>query len=556
MSKQGNTILVSLSPSRYELFVLRDGAVVASRHARREVGVEDASWPMYLQQFEKTLAQWVAELDLAGKSCCVLHTSPESFSAVYEYDATITPANALSAAEMAAWETLGASETRYAVESSLLMTDQASTTDEAEGRKHHVLVAADTEANVLAMTMAIKGAGLACQCVRPTTAAAIGACIEQLSHRSNPGFVLWMGEHATVLAAGCTTKLEFVRTIPVGCENLIEALSQGPGVSLSASQAQLLLQRAGIPTDEDWQDSTTGLDTRTVMPLIQSILQKIIIEAKQSLRFGISDTLRETMSYEMLGPGSRIAGIDRYLAGGIGCDLVEQSTRQGDADELYGDAAALRLIKPNTVRLTPYLIKEKNERRKVQFALAGGVGLALLVMGVDAWLTHADIVQTEQTLASVGFDPNSPTLNAADIAIEKVHRAQQGLALARVRMLNTLERTPVVSELLAQLAELPGKSIALEEITFHTQNDEVQCVLRGRAIVSEEDGDSSNAVASFVDALEQSPLVERARLGETQRITGQQKSYISFQITIDLVALPFEARHGLAQADAGEELGR
>ena len=368
--------------------------------------------------------------------------------------------------------------------------------------------------------------------------------------------LLWLGEHISVFALGNIDSLHFVRTVPVGTEKIVEALSRIPntvdGMSnakISADDAQALLIRSGIPTHEDWQDKPTGLDARAIMPWIHPVLQKLTIEAKQSLRLGADEQTRASMQFMICGPGSQITGIADFLAKGIGIDQFHKKECE-PSGTLCSDAGMLHALDCDFVALTPQSVKIQRTMRKSKFALAIGMAAAFLALVIDGLYSWSSYHSAQAMLDAVGFVENAPAPDNASIAKQQAMKAQIGLAGARNRMAKAIPTDAPIPDLLADLARLTPKEARLTDVSYTVKKDKFLCTLQGMAS-SVPGTTGSETIAAYLDALTISPLVLDARLGEARRIVDTSQNAISFKIDLDLLTLPYQTELN-RQADASE----
>src|SRR5262249_38213525 len=125
----------------------------------------------------------------------------------------------------------------------------------------------------------------------------------------------YFGEHSSVLAAMMNGRLCFVRTLGLGVDALVDALTrpirvrQGPEgfrprVTLERGAARDLLLAMGVPGPDVVVDPQRGIDGSAVLPLLQPVVQRICIEVKQSLRFGMEEAAgKAPVRLTIVGPG-------------------------------------------------------------------------------------------------------------------------------------------------------------------------------------------------------------------------------------------------------------
>jgi len=136
--------------------------------------------------------------------------------------------------------------------------------------------------------------------------------------------LVWIGEHSTSLAvgvgSGADRRLLFVRTVNSGTESLAEVLCRPLRRARAAAHAQIIT----LPHDAARKMLLAVASPRerpdprpseppgsSLLPHLQPVLQRLSIEIKQSLRFGVTEADRPKVRIRLAGPGAAIPGLAR-----------------------------------------------------------------------------------------------------------------------------------------------------------------------------------------------------------------------------------------------------
>lgn len=527
-------------------------AVEATRLEHHEGADWAGGWPGCLEPLGERLRSWVAELELGGLPASVLYSGPETVVAVFTCPATAGAeagqrAAALALADAARFG-LDANPSQF----STLTTDApggAGGDEAAQPAQMHTLAVADTEATTRAMTEWLREAGLSPERIIPAMAPAVRAAVEAALERSSaarPIVALYSGEHGSVLAAAGGGRLRFVRVIGLGVELLAAALSReilpreagGFPTVLDRASARALLYRAGVPRRGQVADAVTGLHADAILPLLQPVLQRCVVEIKQSLRFGLSEGERGSAELVTLGPGAVVPRLTELIGELCGLKVAasERATPEGDVlssrSGLIAEAVAGRA---EGVGLLPVAVQKERAANRLRTALWIGTAAAATLVGLDATLVRLELGQEREVLAQL--EERVAAAGPAAEASAQLAAARVGLVGAERRIEERLAQSVEWDALLAVLAERTPPAVRLAEVELAYESGRPVCRLRGRAQMTNGE-DPSRAVKSYLDALAAARIVSACRLGATQRAEMDGSIVQSFDMTLSLVGLP------------------
>jgi Tfp pilus assembly protein PilN len=526
-------VIVEISPTRLEIAVVK-GRQMAQRSASRQ-GVNLAEhWAASLEAIGPALAKLVDAVDARGAEATVLYTSATSAIGVYSCPKAAGAARASSAASLALAEAAAFPLGSNCSDLCTLVSDQRS---EGESQAH-TLAVADTDATLVSLEKCVAGAGLTVESLVPSDAALFA---EAVSHAMDMGkeagthLVLSIGEHSSILAVAGNGRLRFARQIALGSESLVEALTReirpagGEPVTLTVAQAREALAASGIVTREQPFMESPALSGDAVLPLLQPVLQRWVVEIRQSLRFGLQEQERTGAHLHALGAGASVPRLFRVIADQLSLPFKDDAPGMSGAgviDAWIGAAPRLSLV--------PTRVTAQRAGRRLRRAMLIGAASAAAAVGIDAALTRIDLShradELRQTKARLATAAGASTLRDRAIA------EQTALTLAKQRAAARTGEAPPWDVVLAVLSKQTPPTMKLTDVQLSFDKGQPTVRVIGRAPLGDR-ADSKGVLKGYMDALSSVPLVKGCKLGATQRDEGFQ----TFEMTLTLVSMPSPA---------------
>ena len=542
---------------------------MSSRAERLAISDFADAWPGVIESLSTRLKALVTALKAEGLSTTVIYHAPSAAVVVSPVPKS-TPAK----------EAIQAGKLSLADASNLLLPDHphdlerlwfdAEPTQPVKGDapplSAHVLGIADSEAAASAIARFVKAAGLRPTALIPAEcisfAAAVDSAIERSTSSAKSAVTLFCGEHTSVLAAATAGRLRFVRRIGLGSEMLVEALAReirigdGAPLTLDRAAASELLFRCGIPVRGQAYDAQSGLTSDAVLPLVQPILQRTLIEIKQSLRFGLDESERGGAGVVGLGLGSHIGRLVQLFADQAGLKAEPIAPADGQPSSASrGLIHSLATGRQLQLRLLPSsLVAEFTTRRVKRGMYVGFAGAAAMVA------MAAVNVRSELPKQNARVDQAQAALDSARPVMElnsKLVSAQAAVANARQRIAVRMSDSAPWDAVLAVLAKATPTGVRISEAQMSFDGHKPICRISGQTVPSQ--GDGNAVLRAYLDALSAVPIVQSTRLGATQRGETEQGTIQSFEMTVALVELPSnysKAGSGMATVIPSEENSR
>lgn len=544
------TAVVEISSSRIEVSVVRGRRAVASAWRRIDDPEFESGWPRALSVHATTLADLVREVGCQGGRAVVLLTAPRVV-------ATLTPCPASfseSEAESAALLGVGA-VADFPIDAEPCAVRRVHADTAASGgrdaRVAHYLSVVQRSDDADAVAGFIASAGLRFAGAAPVGAVAMLAALKgaaSLGRRAGDrSAVLWIGEHGSALASVVDGAVKFVRPVALGVEALVDALRQQPlrsrdesiEVRLDQPAARALLGAAGVPAPDaplHGPEGVQGLTGAAVLPIIQPALQRIAIETRQSLRFGLAESERSSVRLRIDGPGACVPGLGEWIANQCGLGLVDAPVERGrlDSSAHSGAIAAFAAHADLVPLLVPARMAARRAHGRARVALAAGVTLAGALLAWE-WRSAAAALEAESArLASLQARAE------ADRAVAQTRAAtlaaRLALAEAESRAGRTTGQAPHAAATLAAVAGA-ARNVRVTSIDIAREADGSVARINGFVRLSESE-DPAADIRAFVEALSASPVAASARLSATQRVQIDGAQSQSFTVTMHVVELP------------------
>ena len=546
-------VIVELSPSRVEVASLR-GTTIAEWRCER---VGRAEWPSpyttELPECVGTITKLLAEMGIVTGTATVVYGAPGSVSGITSCAASINAAGAEQASLLAMANVADFPIEDCSSDTCTLFLDKATKGAgdvPAVAAQRHILACAEAEQRAAAICEALSGAGLTVERMIPADAVAGADAIRMATAERNEddvAAIVWIGEHSTNLAVGVPGRLLLVRTISTGTEALAEVLcrplrsrdADAPPVTLGHDAARTMLLTVGVPTAEAAIAGYPTLAGSALLPHLQPILQRLSIEIKQSLRFGVAEGERPRVRLRLAGPGAAVPGLGDAIASVSGFIFQSDASEANGPDALDsstgGLIAALVRCPGLTISLLPAEARQAGRVRRARRALLVGAALALAYVGYETFDAYRTLRSERTKLDAMNSAQQS---TEGPMAVRQLVMADRGaLSEAERRLRKALDQTPDWASIMEAVAELTPREVRVESLDMGRGAGMGTMHMRGH-IRFEEARDPAAVIHAYVAKLEELPVLGSVRLGATQRAALGGHDSQTFDLTIGAIALP------------------
>lgn len=519
-----------------------------------------AEWPTpfttALPELQTTLSKLLSDLKIAHASATLISTSPGSVALVAPIPSAVSPASAEQAARLALTGTAdfpvddAPSDTlRLHADAPNKSKTPASDADNS-GPQQHILACADAEERVAALCAMLETVGLTVDRVIPAEAVAIADLVSSTVLAGSTTKVacnIWLGEHFSTIAAATNGRLLFVRTISTGTEMLVDALQRPlrardldqPPTALGQADARALLLKVGIPAPDAEIPGQPLLVGSALLPHLQPLVQRLSVEIKQSLRFGVGDAQRSAVQLSFMGPGSVVPNLPQTIARLAGfpdlADPAANSHHDADDSSTGGLIAALARQPALSISLLPSDRRHVKTLRRVRKAILIGSAFAAAFVAYEAVDAHARLSQLKAQLAadSARIQADAPKL------AEREQAAQASIALSAVeqRVRSAMASSSDWSPALSALSFATPETIRINTLAMQSNSDSSSISVRGHVRLHPSVSPTS-LIREYVTTLQQLPIVQSVTLGATSRASIGGHDAQAFELSIALVPLP------------------
>ncbi len=534
------SVIIGFSRGRLEATRISRGRV-AARHV--EV-IPDQLWEMAWDQalipLDDALARCVNAIEARNAVAEVHHRGPDVLAEIFSFP--VPPSKAAEAARMALADAVSYPLTQNICALEIVGRDKSGDTPQT-----HVLAAADTTRSAEAIRRWVQRAGMTCARMAPLHAPALRnlvnaglACADQ-----TPNAILHFGRRCSAIVGASGSAINFLRTIEIGSDALVDAMCQPiirrhepEPLILDRNHAEGILERFGIPAFDDVIDEARQLKGAEVLPQMQPVLQRLVVETKQSLRFGFDPREAASAHIKIIGPGAATKGLEDILA----VELETPIEFAPVSDHKPTDHAAAMSDTPtqlaraaDKINLLPHSALMELGWAKARRGLWTGAAAALFIVAADAGWTWMTLEETRNELRIV--EPRAAEARQALDNQRTTANLARGVARAHRQIRDHLGESPSWSAFLLDLAHRTPEEINLTDISSGREQSGHVANLRGFAHARNAD-EPRAVLQQFITELETCPLVASVQLGSTQRLDVDGHSVQDFSLAVTLVGLP------------------
>jgi Tfp pilus assembly PilM family ATPase len=527
-----------------------------SAHEWRCERVGRSEWPnpytTALPDVAGTLTRLLADLGVKSGSATVVYSAPGAVTGMTSCASSVGGAAAEQAALLALANVADFPLDDAPSDTCLVFSDKAAKGDESAPQRH-ILASADAEQRTAAITEALEAANVRVDRLVPAEAVCLADAIRDATTSTDAedvSAVVWIGEHSTAVAVGGPGRLHFVRAIATGIENLAQVLCRplrprepdAQPVLLPHDAARLLFLSVGVPAPDSILPLYPTLAGTSLLPHLQPLLQRLSIEIKQSLRFGVPEAQRTRVRIRLAGPGAAIPGLGDAISRLSGFPFVAAINDAHPPDALDsstgGTIAALLRCPSLTLALMPTPTRQAFRLRRSRKALLAGAAIALAYVGYE---TVDCSLATSTAKARLDALNSALQSNEGPLAVRRVALgAHQQIEEAESRIRRTLGAAPQWSSVMDAIAELTPAEVRLQSLDIKRDaSPGVPSAVSLRALVRFDDvPDPAPLIRSYVVRIEKLPIIAGVRLGPTQRVPIAGHDSQVFDLMINPVSLP------------------
>ncbi len=562
MQKATNQLIINLSPGMLSVALVHRGKIQQAE----KVDLDTAQWAGYwddgLIGLDQSFRQLMSRFPSSHPSkATVFYHSPSLIQKVYTFDLKESQASAAGIAQLR--DSVGLNRP---VETCLLAQDESSDISTT------TLVYSEREEQLRSIYAWLNRCGICANSLVPTSVAAVKVATEAAKGSDADTAIFYLGDDISVFAFHNESGLKIVRSIEIGYRKLIEGYAQGLWPSklnheidsedqehtqLDTSdiiKAQSLLFEHGIPMSVF---EVEGVELRSaVLPVLAPVLQRVCIEIKQTLRFGLGSDIEMPKHLMLCGPGAAIPHIGKAISQHLDMYIkIDPAESSFEPMNPFGHGTlqwALCKLDSCPNGLLPEIAKDSIARKLLTRCLVAGVAVALLAIGGEYFALSSERQRISQAIEHdssriIRVNEYRQNMESAS-AMSGIIRDVSQLAV------ETVESIPQWHGPLMMISSLTPDSIRVSELRGDLTQGKPVISINGLALASTEKG-ASIELNKFVAGLKGIDSVVSVTLGATSRVSiGDDQWGRQFKLDIELLqtALPYQAIvESQANASAG-----
>ncbi|MEM7754555.1 MAG: PilN domain-containing protein [Planctomycetota bacterium] len=395
------------------------------------------------------------------------------------------------------------------------------------------LLLGDTPEVLETIRECVEEAGLVFVDATPLSALTLASGVQAVSGEGSVVRVV-LGETASFCLITHEGTLCFSRRLSVTVASMIDALASATGFDPTRDYELLreALFSIGLDRGKVHADPNAP-DPADIAAGMQSALQRVLLEVRQSLRFGIDESKRAGLTLAVASPGAGVPGLAQAMTTEFDMPLKDEALADIKLSHASHQIAAMRNSVASQACRSLRSPSQHAERRQgaVRRSLAAGAIAAAAVVGADAWFWNqrADNLTGRLTQSTQADASSEATRNSSQFLLGEVQRwnafEQQVLEQAPGR--------PSVAALLTAVAQAAPEGIHLRGFELRPGPDGVFAgSLNGESMV--EATSDEDTLSQFAASLSASDVIRNVRLHNIT--TGA--AGVSFTIRFDAPATP------------------
>jgi Tfp pilus assembly PilM family ATPase len=490
------TVAIELLSDRIDVAAIKGGRVGSSRRIPVELPSESTAWAKSVRSAGDNLRSAIEEMAVSGAPARVVYRSPTQAVDLASFELR-SASQACAAAKLPCMESLSYAGTAALCEAMAVGRDRS-----GPNRRWHVVVAADRIDVVRAIVETVESAGLAFESAIPIDAAIMAGLVHRaLEHQGAQHGWLHFGKHSSFFIIGGQGRISFERSIALGTETIVRSLTRPirlpdeEAIELDHDTAKKIVHEHGIPETDEAVHDDPQLTRRHIMPQIQPVLQRYVVELRQSLRFGLPESERDSIDIAVSGPGSTVPGLSELMAWELKLKIApdpqyasfDYRVPADKGSELLDATKDRRFL--DCLNLQPGDTAERRQIGRMRRWMWSGAAVALAMIafdGVRLGLRLSDTRREEATLKTAAAELKS---------LEQTHQKLNSALVAMGELEQTLAEEigarADLGAILQELSRLAPESVRLNSMRFSREEGVMVAPLFINAVLNNVDLDAA-----------------------------------------------------------------
>lgn len=516
-------MILSLAPDSLSAALVRRGKVLQAESIDLDPGRWNELWSGNMMRLDQPLRQLMSRFSARTRgSATLVYHSPTLTKQVHSFD--LQPAQSKDAAITKIRESIGPTDP---VEVSSLTGNHRS------AKATTTLAFSEHEEPLRALYAWLNRCGIKVDSMVPISVAVIQAATSIASSVDPDTAVFYIDSDVSVMVYNCEGQLRLVRPADIGYRKLTEAYAQpfskglekGDGSDQEkadhnidlAVRATGMLFKHGIPMQSIEID---GADLRTtVFPYLAPVLQRICIDVKQTMRFGL-DSSHQPKNLMICGPGAHIPGLSKAIAQHIDLHIKTEPGAEGyEPTKAFGRGTVEWFMvdsRSTPTGLLPEIAHDAKARAVLNSGLIAGAAVVAIALGGE--LAFTSVQQQELNKQSQSQAPRLAVVNSFHDECDSVSKVSTIISDVSSLVTSSIVTVPDWHHLLADLGDFTGERIRVQELRGEYAAGAATIEINGIAVAGS-DADAGRSLDEFVGAIEAMDRVRSVNLGATSRVS-------------------------------------
>jgi Tfp pilus assembly PilM family ATPase len=536
-------VVIEIRFDRIDIAACRGNRVVAAQRLAVSLTEDAAVWARDLDACAPLLTAAVKSLDAEGATADVYVASPTLVAEIASI-AAHSEGMAREAARLACHESAAYPHENATGDAVFIARDKG-----IGDRKRHFIAAVERDDHARAVADLVHAAGLRLRMIGPIDGPS-AAEVMQDSVAAGEGVraIAHIGEVSSILVVSRGGMIVFCRRLRVGVDTFIRALTLGirtpdsaDVVTLTAEEAADIVTRHGFPARDEVILAEHGLRGQHVLPALQPVLQRLVVELRQSLRFGLSAEDRAGVTITLRGAGARLPGLAQVLSAELGLGVAIDANDAAPFDrrtvgaESSDLAIALRSGGPDrSPCLLPRDLLVRRSLGRVRKLTWSGAAAALALLAFDAVRLDARVESSRQAADSMTLAAES-LQNLVD-ARDRIFAFKIAMSEVEATLATELNGNAPFAPFIRELAIINSADIRLSGLTLTRSANGCEGRLSGFAFQHDGEDGLETSLGSYLRSLESSPLVAAVSLRSAQASAFEDHPAERFEIDLTLVS--------------------
>jgi Tfp pilus assembly PilM family ATPase/Tfp pilus assembly protein PilN len=540
-----NCVGIEIASDRIDVVLIRGRDIAAVHRIAIAAATESGAWNAAVRGARAQLRSFVEQNKAQGLPATVLYRNPSQV-VDFPYVEVKSAQEACSAASLSCSAAIPPT-------AGAVVCDAAVIANASSGsrRRWHVVVAADRDDAIDAIESVVVESGLKFVGALPIDVAIVLAMVDRAArHRQSPSHGwLHLGMHSSIFLARIDGAIRFLRRINVGLETVAASLARPihqhgspEPVHLAMDAARRMLFESGIPLRDQLVHEQLRLHGSDTLPLMQPVLQRLLVELRQSLRFGLEEQERAGLRVTIEGPGCTLPRFVDLVGTELQVQPEVDAVERGDSNPFQPGFPGGELVQSLSdsramarFKLFPAQATARQQNRRSRRCLWAGAAVAAALLAGEWVIATRQLSAARQQMQ--GLESQTRQVESVRAARDQVVQGTAALAQLKQVIDTEVGSQADLRAVLVELALITPQTIRLTSIELTRESGVLIGSVVGYLMQPAGEADR-NDLEQFMNALKQSPLLKEVVLRDVRSTKLGDEDVLRFSASFRPVTLP------------------